>query len=328
MPTAFVLRATLLLMTVFTVEVLAEQAVPAVYRDEYVQIRASIPEIGLRPIHIGDAISLVVQVEFDAEQVRVENLDSDFFQRAFANQKSIKLYAPPLITRATENGGHVRIRASWPFQVLDCPGDLANCPGDKIYDLPVIPVSYQLIDKSGEVLNDKSARFRPWPGKIGVSPALSAKAPGELEDHFPGGAYPQALSVKDWRPANLLAIFVGALLVGAGFSKRLFKRKPRHHVVHSRSPENRWESALSCLRDTSLPDDQWTDLLRRCASWYCLDELGSNPYAQQSSTDFHLFFHDVLNEESIGPDRRNEFLARFIQLAEETVGSLTMENDS
>lgn len=328
MPTLLILRAALLLLIALGAEVHAMQTVPPVYRDEYVTIRAGIPEIGSRPIHVGDAISLVVQVEFDAEQVRVENLDGDYFQRAFANQKSIKLYAPPVTTRTDENDGHVRIRTSWPFQVLDCPAYLVICPGDKVYDLPVISVSYQLINESGETLNDKSARFRPWPGKIAVSSALSAEAPGELEEHFPGGAYPQALSIEDWQQASLLTILVGALLFGAGFSNRLFRSKPHHHVVHSRSPASRWEHALSCLRDGSLPDDQWADMLRRGACWFSLDELGSNPYAQQSSTDFNLFFFDILNEESIRPERRNEFLGRFLQLAEETVGSISLENDS
>ena len=78
--------------------------------------------------------------------------------------------------------------------------------------------------------------------------------------------------------------------------------------------------------------------MRRGATWYCLDELGCNPYTGLTNnatstandhrlmTGFHLFFVDVLKQQDIAPQDRDEYLARFIQLAEATVGSGVLED--
>lgn len=318
----------------------ASQTVPEVYQDAYIAVRAGIPEIGLQPIHVGDVLSMVVQLEFDSRQVRVESLDSDFFRRAYAKQKGIKLYAPPAIEQEQTRDHLIRVRTIWPFQILDCPGNFERCAGEKIYDLPIISISYQLIDESGQALNNKSVRFRPWPDKIAVAPAIAATTvPAEKITHyFPGGAYPASLPVEDQVYAGLLAFFAGSLILTAGISNRLFRRNPRRQAAFTRSAASRWELALSALRDASLRDDQWADMLRRGATWFCLDELGLNPYAELTNnvtstanghhllTDFQLFFVDLLQQQSIAPNDRKEFLARFIQIAEETVGAGVLED--
>ena len=73
-----------------------------------------------------------------------------------------------------------------------------------------------------------------------------------------------------------------------------------------------------------MADDEWSDLLRRCVTWYCMDELGRNPYAwlgatasdAASGTDspsgLREFFLDVLHQESIDPSRRADFLDRLL----------------
>jgi hypothetical protein len=303
--------------------------------------RAGIAEIGLQPVHVGDAVSLVLQIEFDAAQVQVEALDSDFFKRGFVRQKGIKLYAPPIVTQEETTSGVAEVLAVWPFQILDCPDDLTNCSGDKTYELPVISVSYQLIDESGEALNNKTARFRPWPGKIVVTPALAALSGHSdgFAGHFPGGAYPAALPVRDRQDAGLLAMFAGILLLAVGVGSGLQTNRTPGHASHTTRPASRWEKALGRLRGGSLPDEQWADMLRRCTTWYCLDELGCNPFvwlnksdsnetgAPKPMADFRVFFVDVLAEESVAPERRKEFLDRFTRIAEQTVGPLSAGED-
>ena len=132
----------------------------------------------------------------------MEQFDSEFFQRGFAGLSGIRLFAPPVVTHESLAGELVETRAAWSFQVLDCPADQETCAGDKHYELPIMSMAYQLIDASGQTLNDKTIRFRPWPDKIIVSPALpsSSGAEGNFADYFPAGAYPDMLPVK--KPSN------------------------------------------------------------------------------------------------------------------------------
>lgn len=335
MPRFTLLLAAVLALALFSASAHAAPPVSEVYRDDFVTVRAGILEIGSQPIHLGDAVSLTIEVEFDAAQVRVETLDSDFFQRTFANHKSIKLYGPPAVTRQSRSRDLVEIRAVWQFQILDCPEDLANCAGDKIYELPVIAIAYQLVNEAGETLNNKSARFKPWPGRIAVARTISDSA-GEFSDYFPGGAYPEALPINDRHYAGLLAAIGGGFIFALGVGGRLLGRESRPHAMQTRLPANRWESALAELHGGSLADDQWADMLRRCATWFCLDELDCNPYAwladsgqsisgKPNLTEFHGFFVDVLGQESIGKEHRNEYVSRFTRLAEKTVGFRPLE---
>ena len=312
------MRAALLALVMLAADAYAAQAVPAVYQDEYVSIHAGVADTGMRPIHLGDAISFVARIVFDSSQVRIETLDDDFFKRAFAGPGNFQLYAPAIVTQVKESGGQIEIHAAWPFQVLGCPENLTTCPGDKIYELPVISVSYQIIDETGEVVNDKSARFRPWPGRIAVVSALAVRngRTGEFEDYFPRGAHAQAMAVSNSPGTGMVAVLAGILLVVVGLNKRQLGNRPQHHVMDAESTANRWQRALSTLQNDLLPDDQWADLLRRCASWYCADELGRNPHAPLA-TDFDEFFSDILSEESIAAERRGDFLARFAKLAGE-----------
>lgn len=307
----------LFVLLVLGPEIHAAQTMPPVYRDEYVTIHAGVEEIGMRPIHIGDAVSFIVQLIFDADRVRVETLDSDFFQRAFASKGVIKLYAAPVVTHEDQDDGQIVIRASWPFQILGCPQDLQTCPGNKFYDLPIVSVSYQIIDEAGNTVNDKSVRFRPWPGTVAVSSTLAdpKAAADNFLNNFPGGAHPEVAAIEQQNGTGFAALIAGILLVVAGFNGGLSEEKPRVFTAHSPAPANRWQHAFFSLKNESMPDDQWADLLRRCASWYCLDELGRNPYAP-ITTDFDRFFAEVLDQEGIEASHRGEYLSRFTQLAE------------
>jgi len=316
MAALLILRIALVLALLLSIDSHAAQSVPQVYQDEYVAIRSGVAEIGLRPIHLGDALSFIIELEFDGSQVRVESLDEDFFLRTFASSENISMHGSPLITHEDRGERHIMLRASWPFQILGCPDGLADCRGDKHYQLPVITISYQLIDDAAAVVNDKSVRFRPRPGSLAVVSALASPhgPAGEFLDYFPGGAHPDVLLVEGRRAASLAAIIAGVLLLVVGFNNRSPQHMPAQRAAQSHAPANRWEHALASLRNDSMPDDQWADLLRRCASWYCLDELGLNPH-QESATEFGRFFAELSELESIGSDQRAEHLGRFIRLS-------------
>jgi hypothetical protein len=272
----------------------------------------------LRPVHLGDAISFVINVAFEPAQVRVQTLDDEFFKRAFAGPGNLQLYARPTVTQTSESDGRVRIRVVWPFQILGCPEQLPTCPGNKHYELPVVSVSYQLIGDSGEVVNDKSARFRPWPGKITLTPTLAIQngQGGEFGEFFPGGAHAEPLPIDGSPGAGTVAMLAGILLVVVGLNRRRSGDGTSRPSPEPASNANRWQQALAGLQNQDLPDDQWADLLRRCASWYCIDELGRNPHTPLA-TEFDRFFADLLNEASISAGSRSDFLGRFLNITGE-----------
>ena len=72
MPALHFLRRAVLIFAVFALSAHAMQTIPEVYQDEDVTVRAGILQIGLQPVHVGDALSMMVQVEFDGRQVRLE----------------------------------------------------------------------------------------------------------------------------------------------------------------------------------------------------------------------------------------------------------------
>lgn len=324
-------RKTLLLLFLVTVGADAAQIIPIVYRDPYVEVRAGIGEAGRQPIHIGDLLSLEIRIQFDSHIVRVEQFNSEYFQRGFSNQSGIRLFAPPVVTYESLAGELMETRAVWSFQVLDCPADQKICAGDKNYELPIMSMVYQIIDASGQTLNDKTIRFKPWPDKIIVSTALpySSGAERKFSDYFPAGAYPDMLPATNSSNGGALAVAAGGLLLALGFGISLSKSGSLHGPPETTLAGNRWERLLMELSDSALQDEQWTDALRRCASWFCLDELDANPYAwltddptdsaqlPKSVAAARALFMDIANQDMIEPQKRTEFLNRFTQLADE-----------
>ena len=82
-----------------------------------------------------------------------------------------------------------------------------------------------------------------------------------------------------------------------------------------------------------MPDDEWSDLLRRCVTWYCMDELGRNPYAwlgaaaggADTPAAAREFFLDVLQQESIDPSRRADYLDRLLGVTGRVRHAATVE---
>lgn len=325
------LRKSLLLFFLYVVSVDAAQVIPLVYQDPYVVVRAGINESGRQPIHVGDLLSLELRIQFDSDIVRVEQFDSEFFQRGFSSQSGIRLFAAPVVTHQGLEDSMVETRATWSFQILDCPAHQEICAGYKNYELPVISIAYQLIDQSGQTLNDKTLRFRPSPDKIIVSSTLpsSPESDPDFTDYFPAGAYPDMLPVKKPSIGGALAIVAGSLLLALGFGVRLSDSGSLHGLPKTRLDGSRWERLLISLRTSALQDEQWTDALRRCVSWFCQDELDTNPYAwltdESTTTEIspdstaaaRALFADIASQDIIKSENRAEYLLRLTQVASE-----------
>lgn len=332
MAKCLLLREVLLLLMLAT-GAAAAQVVPIVYQDEHVLVRAGIAEAGRRSIHIGDVLSLELRVQFDNHYVRLEKFDSEYFQRSFSSQPGFRLFSPPVVTHEDLEKDRVEIRAVWSFQILGCPAGQEICGDSKTYELPVISTSYQLIDNAGQVLNDKSFRFRPWPAKFAISSALPAAADlrDGFSDYFPAGAYPEMFPSGESSYSSSLAVLVGGILLAAAFGTRLSASGSLHGLQTKKSAGRRWEYLLMQLRDSLLQDEQWTDELRRCVCWYCLDELRVNPYVwltdelaatavlPNAEACARTFFIDMTSQGNIESGGREQCLARFTQMVEELV---------
>ena len=324
MAATFAFRIAVIGFLLVTACVSAQASTPIVYEDEYVTVRAGLLESGNRAVHLGDPLSLIINVVFDAQQVQIENLDDAVFQRAFSEMPSIRLHAPTTVTTNKESGDRVQVTGYWRLQVLACPNELTSCPGPRSYELPVMTVAYQLIDDAGGSTDGRAARFRPWPGKIDVAPAVAvAPKPGEtITDILPGGAYDSPQPVAELAPARSTLLAAGVLLLATGFLAS--KRELRPLAIRSHDRDSRWEHTLVRLKEDAMADDEWSDLLRRCVTWYCMDELGQNPYAWLGATASDVassadtpsalreFFLDVLHQETIEQDRRADYLDRLL----------------
>lgn len=319
----------------------AAQSLSTVHEDSYLSIQAGVGEVGQQAIHIGDVLSLEFRVRFDESQIRVERLDSDYFHRSFSSQGGIRLLAPPKAELLNLGSGRVESRATWTFQVLDCPTDRNPCAGVKSYQLPSFALSYQLIDENGNVLNDKSIRFRLLPHSLGVAPAL-VTLPGDggrLEDSFPDGAYPAMFEIAPRRIAAGLLIAVGSLLLALSVSERFIGGPSARSARRSRRAMTRWEILHLQLHDSPMSDEQWSDRLRRCIAWFCNDELGLNPYlwintenSQATIKDelaerTRALFMDLVNDGHIEQHRRDEYLQRFVGIAGDLSGPVALEVD-
>lgn len=304
----------------------AAEYVPDVYQDDYIVVRSGIAEAGKKPVNLGDKLSLIIEAEFPANEVIIENLDEQLFERSWGSEKGISLIDVPEVSSVDLSDGKTLIRSIFNFQFLDCPGDLASCRGNKIFELPVFTVGYQIIDNGGNVVNNKSIRFNTVPSNIAVMQALDIRGEGGLEElsaYLGNSGYPAAMSIPDDETASMWPVLAGGLIfLGSFFPVLLTSNSPRRQDTRHRS-NTRWEAALNHLSnaDENISDEEFSDVLRRSATWYSLDELGANPYdgiTEQNNLkhnkEFREYFIDVLNQERIGQDKRQDYLKRFTSI--------------
>lgn len=318
-----------LFLMLFTSIAAAQDFVPDVYQDEYVIIRSAVIESGKKPITLGDRLTLAIEVDFKSNEVLVESLTDEIFRRNWGSEKGLSLISSPVVTLTDHGGGLTTMRADYPFQVIDCPAEQPSCPGHKVYALPVISLGYQIIDNTGAVVNNKSVRFNAWPGTLVVTQVLPVKSEGlaEFATYFPDGGFSGSVAYTEAYTGGLWVSLAGGLLLLSSFVPALFAgaQAPRRAEGYKKAG-TRWESILNLLQDEkrTISDEEWSDLARRCATWYCMDEHAFNPYTwlvipdsgqSRSLQDFKPYFIEVLNQESIDKAHRAGFLRRFRQLA-------------
>jgi hypothetical protein len=300
-------------------------ALPAVYGDAHVVVHAAVVEAGSEPMHIGDSLTLAVEIAFDREQVQVEAPDSDWFQRAFSSLPGVRLYRSDPMTRMTDAAGHARLAMRWHFQIVDCPAPMANCPGLKAYDLPVMTIAYRVSGGAAGTEAARSARFTPWPGTITLVPAIAFEAGDEadLAAVLPGGAWPEPKHTGGAAAAGPVLLATGGLLLAGGFVVGKHRRRRPRAAPRRHQPVSRFERAAVRLQQSDLSDEEWSDLLRRCVTWFCVDELSLNPLdwlredASHATRDdgrtaaCRALFLDVLAETGVERGRRDAYLERF-----------------
>lgn len=315
------LAAGILVLLAARVPVAAAPA-PVVYADDGITIRAAVAEAGSTAIHLGDPLTLIVEAVFDPEEVQIESLDGDWFRRAFADSAAFSLYRTGKPVSSPAGRGDVRLTMQWQFQVVGCPPDTGHCPGAKRYELPLAGVAYRLVSASEPGAASRAARFKPWPGSLAVVPSIRFDPEGDtgIGAVIAGGAWPAPEEPERTGVAASTAMLaLGGILLGAGFVAGKRRRPaPRISQVHRNS---RWERAVRQLEGGTLEDAAWSDLFRRCLTWYCLDELGRNPcewlHADAGPTpDAHMnecrkLFNEILGETGVETDRRGALLERF-----------------
>lgn len=297
-------------------------ALPAVYGDAHVVVYAAVVEAGREPMHIGDSLTLAVEIAFDREQVQVAAPDNDWFQRTFSSLPSVRLHSSDPMTHMIDAAGLARLAMRWHLQIVDCPEPMANCPGLKAYELPVMTIAYRVSAAGSEAA--RSARFTPWPGTITLVPAIAFEAGDEadLAAVLPGGAWPEPKHAGGAAAAGPVLLATGGLLLAGGFVLGKHRRRRPQAAPRRHQPVSRFERAAVRLRESDLSDEEWSDLLRRCVMWYCVDDLSLNPLDwlredashathDDGRTACRALFLDVLTETGVERGRRDAYLERF-----------------
>ncbi|MGH8167809.1 MAG: hypothetical protein ACREQ1_11250, partial [Woeseiaceae bacterium] len=194
----------------------------------------------------------------------------------------------------------------------------------KTYDLPLMTIAYRINAASGSEAA-RSARFTPWPGSVTLVPAIpfEAGAEAELDAVLPGGAWPEPKPADGGAVAGPVLLAAGGLLLAGGFVAGRQRRFRPQAATKRHHPASRFERAAVRLQQADLSDEEWSDLLRRCVTWYCVDELSTNPldwlrepvtYARRDNNDTtacRALFLDVLAESGVEKKRRDAYLRRF-----------------
>lgn len=304
----------------------ARAAAPVVYADDNITVRAAVAEVGAAAVHVGDTLTLVVELAFDPDEVQVEALNGDWFGRTFADVAPVALYRTGEPSTEPNGRGGVRLTMQWQFQIVGCPPGLGHCPGAKRYELPLAGVAYRLVSAEDRAAANRSARFTPWPDSITVAPSIAFDPAGDtgIDASIPGGAWPAPKTLERPGAVGAALLAAGGILLVSGLvagSRR--RRRPGGRSPHAHR-DSRWERAALRLADDTLDDDAWSDLLRRCLAWYCLDELGRNPVEwlregagpppEPHAADCRTLFLDVLSETGIEAGRRGTFRVRFARV--------------
>ncbi|NNE38259.1 MAG: hypothetical protein HKN08_08140 [Gammaproteobacteria bacterium] len=251
-----------------------------VYNDDNLSVRAGILNMENRIIKFGDVLPMVVQVEYDASVVRLQDTGPEFFTQAWPEEQGAFLLETTSNMGSAESNGVTTRSNIFRFQVMACPEGKVLCKGSRFYDLPEFTLEYTTLDEAGNDIATESAQFRPWPANLMIASAIPLGEEGELNSfatYFPTGAYPNPLTGQDLRQSYTGMIAGGLVFLLGGILMSPFSFFKRKSVADK--SKNRWEDVLVTLKSGELQDEkEFLDSLRKCLVWYIVDELKTDPF--------------------------------------------------
>jgi hypothetical protein len=264
----------------FTVQAQTEELIAQVYQDDNISIRAGVINLENRIVHFGEVLPLVVRVTYNAANVRLQEMDAEFFNASWTEQLGAYLLDSQSTKLTSDSETIQEQRNVYRFQFLACPDGAVLCKGTRLYEIPEFTLQYQIIDEAGNELSAQSVQFSPWPTNIMIASAIPLGEEGELNTfptYFPTGAFPNPLSGVSYKQpsAGLIAGGLFLLLGGIFMSPFSFFKRKGFAVTEKR----RWEEVLEHLKSGDIgAEDQFLDALRKCLVWYCVDALKVDPY--------------------------------------------------
>ncbi len=251
-----------------------------VYKDETLSVRAGVMNMENRIIKFGDVLPMVIEIEYDASAIRLQETGPEFFTQAWPEDQGAFLLDSSTTSVPSTSDSMSTVSNVFRFQIMACPEGKVLCKGSRFYELPEFTLSYTTVDSAGNDVAEESVQFRPWPESLMIASAIPLGEEGELNSfatYFPTGAYPTPLTGQDLRQsysgmlAGGLIFLLGGILMSP-FS--FFKRKS----VADKS-RNRWEDVLTTLKSGEIQNDkEFLDSLRKCLVWYIVDELKVDPF--------------------------------------------------
>jgi hypothetical protein len=263
-----------------TVHAQTEELIAEVYKDSNITVRAGVINLENRIVHFGEVLPLVVRVTYNSSEVRLQEMDADFFTASWTEQMGVYLLDTQSTTLTGASDSIQEQRDVYRFQILACPEGAVLCKGSRRYEIPEFTLQYQIIDEAGNELSAESVQFSTWPTDIMIASVIPLGEEGELNTfptYFPTGAFPNPLTGVSYRQpsAGLIAGGLFLLLGGIFMSPFSFFKRKGFAVTE----KTRWEEVLENLKSGDIgAEDQYLDALRKCLVWYCVDTLKIDPY--------------------------------------------------
>ena len=296
-----------------------------VHREAAVAIAAGLAGGG-RVIHFGDALELVVIVDYDPDRLSIADLDESLFESAWSASDGVYLRSVAFERDSMPGPFSARLRASYEFQLLGCPdADRPTCAGDRVYLVPEFELGYTDVDTG----TAGSIGFQPEPQTLTVMTTIQLDAENQLfpfQVYFPNGGYPEPATGTDGRRTAFATAGVALALLTGGLIMWPFRSRNDNQAA---AAIPRWRTELQALQGADATDNaRYLDNLRRCLVWYCNDELGVDAFiwldlaergdeSRNAAEDDHSLdglrelFVDLLHEP---PGEGAELRARFEQL--------------
>lgn len=254
----------------------ADGFAPEVYRDAHLTVHAGIAPREGEVVELGDVLSLVIRISWDADAVTLEEPGQQLFPDAWAGGFTPVLLESRQMRRKGTGAYTDEIVYVFRFQIVSCPGAEPSCPGNRQYPLQDLTLRY----RSKHAADPVSVKFRPRPDVVAVTTAIERDADNRLypfASYFPSGAYPDPLPVADRTGAALMVLGTGSVMLIGGILMWPFRFRRKQLFATDQVP--RWQTVLHDLQNEDEADERrLADRMRRCLVWYCSDSLNVDPF--------------------------------------------------